>query len=363
MTDYPYNFGNGYKVQTVFANKTETGVYGDIYDFRSEVERAHPGAEIMTGYCVIDEALGLIPDGCNDWNDTIAEAIQDYEEHVVPVLEAPLAFIFDEEVTVSPDGAKLEGYVWATDALVARLHIQEPPLSEDESLENINFYPVLDVANRSVTLEGHYYLEDGHHAMGKGFTLSLSEEESESLINAFEAYCLKMEGKTCAEFLKSVLSSEPSLKAVDIQWDVDDPADLEELPTEMEIPAHLTYEEDISDFLSDETGFCHGGFRLVEIKAANKDALFEQLKSELFMQGTDAIEDFLGYEIDPDEDKDVTDRRMDMAYEQMPEDILNQYYAKYNIGSKASLSEQIRSAGHRMAEASDVPAKDIEQDR
>ena len=88
MTDYPYDFGNGYKVQTVYANKTETRVYGDIYDFRSEVERAHPGAEIMTGYCVIDEALGLIPDGCNDWNDSISAAIQDYEEHVAPFLNA-----------------------------------------------------------------------------------------------------------------------------------------------------------------------------------------------------------------------------------------------------------------------------------
>lgn len=102
MTEYPYDFGNGYKVQTVFANKTETGAYGDIYDFRSEVERAHPGAEIMTGYCVIDEALGLIPEGCNDWNDSIPAAIQDYEEHIVPILEREDLFemnclVFDTE--------------------------------------------------------------------------------------------------------------------------------------------------------------------------------------------------------------------------------------------------------------------------
>ena len=29
MTEYPYDFGTGYKVQTVFANKTEAGIYGD----------------------------------------------------------------------------------------------------------------------------------------------------------------------------------------------------------------------------------------------------------------------------------------------------------------------------------------------
>lgn len=86
MTEYPYNFGNGYKVQVVYANKTSDDGYGDIYDFRSVVEREHPGAEVLTGYCVIDEALGLVPDGCNDWNESIPAAIQDYEDHVVPYL-------------------------------------------------------------------------------------------------------------------------------------------------------------------------------------------------------------------------------------------------------------------------------------
>lgn len=86
MTEYPYNFGNGYKVQVVYANKTTDGGYGDIYDFRSEVEHEHPGAEVLKGYCVIDEALDLVPDGCNDWNENIPAAIQDYEDHVVPYL-------------------------------------------------------------------------------------------------------------------------------------------------------------------------------------------------------------------------------------------------------------------------------------
>lgn len=52
-------------------------------------------------------------------------------------------------------------------------------------------------------------------------------------------------------------------KAVHIQWDVDNKEDLELLPTEMEIPAGMD-EEDIADYLSDETGFCHFGFDLVE---------------------------------------------------------------------------------------------------
>ena len=57
------------------------------------------------------------------------------------------------------------------------------------------------------------------------------------------------------------------LKAVDIKWDVtDDDIDesddeaceiLESLPTEMNIPEGMTDPDEISDWLSDETGFCH----------------------------------------------------------------------------------------------------------
>lgn len=145
MTDYPYDFGNGYKIQAVFANKTADGTYGDIYDFRSDVERAHPGAEIMTGYCVIAKARGLIPDRCNDWNDTVSAAIQDYEEHVVPFLDV-------------------------------------------------------------------------------------------------------------------------RLKAINIMWDVDYGQDGTLLPTEIEIPAGMVDQDEITDYLSDVTGFCHEGYTLIEVE-------------------------------------------------------------------------------------------------
>ena len=73
------------------------------------------------------------------------------------------------------------------------------------------------------------------------------------------------------------------MKAVNIKWDVTDGAedmtkeDMDEilltLPTEVEIPDNLIddnkdfdedyYYSDISDWLSDEYGFCHNGFDLV----------------------------------------------------------------------------------------------------
>ena len=62
------------------------------------------------------------------------------------------------------------------------------------------------------------------------------------------------------------------MKAVNIKWDVTD-GDmelLEELPTEVEIPDYLITDDeddlldDVSDWLSDEYGFCHFGFELVD---------------------------------------------------------------------------------------------------
>ncbi len=65
------------------------------------------------------------------------------------------------------------------------------------------------------------------------------------------------------------------LKAINIKWDTD--GDMEvfnDLPTEMIIPDELEklYKEDseyafeeISDYLSDEIGFCHAGFEIEKV--------------------------------------------------------------------------------------------------
>ena len=65
------------------------------------------------------------------------------------------------------------------------------------------------------------------------------------------------------------------MKAINIKWDTDGDMEVfESLPTEVEIPDNLlegyngtnfdTYYPDISDWLSDEYGFCHFGFELVD---------------------------------------------------------------------------------------------------
>lgn len=55
------------------------------------------------------------------------------------------------------------------------------------------------------------------------------------------------------------------MKATNIKWDIDEfKGDLIALPTEIEIPEDLTDEEEISDYITDLTGFCHFGFAIEE---------------------------------------------------------------------------------------------------
>lgn len=59
-------------------------------------------------------------------------------------------------------------------------------------------------------------------------------------------------------------------KATDIKWDTEDDEfskeDIPSLPTEITIPEGLTDEEEISDYLSEKTGFCHFGFEIAQGK-------------------------------------------------------------------------------------------------
>lgn len=59
------------------------------------------------------------------------------------------------------------------------------------------------------------------------------------------------------------------MKAINITWDVDNKEDLDMLPSEIEIPEDMIDEagevgdDEISNYLSDVTGFCHKGYELI----------------------------------------------------------------------------------------------------
>ncbi|WP_418434116.1 hypothetical protein [Anaerotignum lactatifermentans] len=61
------------------------------------------------------------------------------------------------------------------------------------------------------------------------------------------------------------------------------------------------------------------------------DKRFEELKEALFSWGMDYIEEFLGFEIDNDWEKDSIENAMDEIYEQIPEEELETFYQKFCI--------------------------------
>lgn len=84
------------------------------------------------------------------------------------------------------------------------------------------------------------------------------------------------------------------LKAINIKWDTDGDMEVfDKLPIEMIIPNELEelYKKDkefaleeISDWLSDETGFCHDGFEVV------KEITKESVENDLYDFFNDKME-------------------------------------------------------------------------
>ena len=55
-------------------------------------------------------------------------------------------------------------------------------------------------------------------------------------------------------------------KVVNIEWDVDNKSDLKRLPTEIPLPDDINPDDndEVSDYISDFTGFCHTGFEVIK---------------------------------------------------------------------------------------------------
>lgn len=92
------------------------------------------------------------------------------------------------------------------------------------------------------------------------------------------------------------------LKAINIKWDTDgDKEVLNELPTKMIVPDELEeiYKKDrefaleeISDWLSDETGFCHAGFEIEKVitKESVENDLYDFFNDRMETGDTPEIE-------------------------------------------------------------------------
>ena len=49
----------------------------ELYDFR-KFKSEHPYSGYKFGFCIVRKEGNYVPEGCNDWNDSPEEALQDY---------------------------------------------------------------------------------------------------------------------------------------------------------------------------------------------------------------------------------------------------------------------------------------------
>lgn len=77
------------------------------------------------------------------------------------------------------------------------------------------------------------------------------------------------------------------MKAINIKWDTDGDMELlEQLPTKMEIPEGIIDEEEISDYLTDEIGFCHEGFDLVNLETEENNMYLKDVLNLMCIEET-----------------------------------------------------------------------------
>lgn len=81
------------------------------------------------------------------------------------------------------------------------------------------------------------------------------------------------------------------MKAINIEWDTDGECPIPLiLPTMVHIPEGMTDVDEISDWLSDEFGFCHKGFELEKEENLSIDNLIENAAEKQANRSNDSIQ-------------------------------------------------------------------------
>lgn len=119
----------------------------------------------------------------------------------------------------------------------------------------------------------------------------VSEEKADELSNAaYDKYC-KGDGLTEYECIEAVVeewASSVIRTAYDIKWDTDvEDLDQDDLPTEIIIPESIIDEEEISNYVSNCVGFCHGGFKVREEKKEFIGTIVEYANKRWYVDNTD----------------------------------------------------------------------------
>lgn len=72
-----------YEIRIMCIELLPNGLTGDCYESLLELKKEKPYSSYKFGFAIVDTLTGLIPDDCNDWNDSVEEAMFDYEDNVL----------------------------------------------------------------------------------------------------------------------------------------------------------------------------------------------------------------------------------------------------------------------------------------
>lgn len=103
-------------------------------------------------------------------------------------------FVFDDEILVHDDYNGVNGYLWATDALVNRL-------AGSEHKEDINFFADYNLNSGEIKLTAVYEIVSEGREVDNSEEIKLSNEEKTVLIDTLEQYCHKEYGKSCLDLI------------------------------------------------------------------------------------------------------------------------------------------------------------------
>lgn len=126
---------------------------------------------------------------------------------------------------------------------------------------------------------------EGKYVIGKTIGKNIEDlSKKECAIRDATVFTLLEELKRRGVYIKNETSTKPALVAYDIKWDTDgDEEVLHDLPKEILIPDGMVDDEEISDYVSDETGFCHAGFKLgIRFRGQICPFDYEQINENVF---------------------------------------------------------------------------------
>lgn len=77
--EFVRDLGDGFKVLKVFAERDIEAGYGDVYSKRAAFDMLAKSDRPLIGYCVVDGASKLVPDGCSGFLSSVSDAMREFE--------------------------------------------------------------------------------------------------------------------------------------------------------------------------------------------------------------------------------------------------------------------------------------------